>query len=186
MALDADLHTVSTSPHLPCDIMQKCVICRGHTPLLSVSPSPVASGMPCRDVFSAGASHYGVADLEMLAKETHKFESRYLDGLIGPYPEKKDVYEQRSPIHSLDTLTAPTAFFQASPAVAGASWISKLARLLPWSSKPESLLPGMPCCSFGPLLEQADTPLVMVQDVLEAPSPGMCGRCNWFLEVSAI
>ena len=86
--------------------------------------------MPCRDVFSAGASHYGVADLEMLAKETHKFESRYLDGLIGPYPEKKDVYVQRSPIHSLDTLTAPTAFFQASPAAAGASWMSNLARLL--------------------------------------------------------
>lgn len=78
--------------------------------------------MPCRDVFSAGASHYGVADLEMLAKETHKFESRYLDGLIGPYPKMKDVYVQRSPIHSLDTLTAPTAFFQASPAAAGASW----------------------------------------------------------------
>lgn len=66
----------------------------------------------CRDVFSAGASHYGVADLELLAKETHKFESRYLDGLIGPYPEAKDIYIQRSPIHRLDTLKAPTAFFQ--------------------------------------------------------------------------
>ena len=77
--------------------------------------------MPCRDVFSAGASHYGVADLELLAKETHKFESRYLDGLIGPYPKMKDVYVQRSPIHSLDTLTAPTAFFQARYAAAKAS-----------------------------------------------------------------
>ena len=76
--------------------------------------------MPRRDVFSAGASHYGVADLELLAKETHKFESRYLDGLIGPYPEMRDVYVQRSPIHSLDTLTAPTAFFQASHAAAEA------------------------------------------------------------------
>ena len=42
-----------------------------------------------RDVFSAGASHYGVSDVEALAKETHKFESRYLDGLMGPYPEMK-------------------------------------------------------------------------------------------------
>lgn len=41
----------------------------------------------CRDVFSAGASHFGVADMELLAKDTHKFESRYLDGLVGPYPE---------------------------------------------------------------------------------------------------
>ena len=43
----------------------------------------------CRDVFSSGASHYGVADLELLAKETHKFESRYLDNLIAPYPEAR-------------------------------------------------------------------------------------------------
>lgn len=65
-----------------------------------------------RDVFSAGASHYGVADLELLAQETHKFESRYLDQLIGPYPKDKQTYIDRSPIHSLDKFTAPTAFFQ--------------------------------------------------------------------------
>ena len=46
-----------------------------------------ATHTPFRDVFSAGASHYGVADMELLAKDTHKFESRYLDGLVGPYPE---------------------------------------------------------------------------------------------------
>lgn len=68
----------------------------------------------CRDVFSAGASHYGVADLELLAQETHKFESRYLDQLIGPYPADKQTYIERSPIHSLDKFTAPTAFFQVS------------------------------------------------------------------------
>ncbi|KAL3136839.1 hypothetical protein ABBQ38_005546 [Trebouxia sp. C0009 RCD-2024] len=67
-----------------------------------------------RDVFSAGASHYGVADLELLAQETHKFESRYLDQLIGPYPAEKKVYEERSPIHALDKFTAPTAFFQGT------------------------------------------------------------------------
>lgn len=67
-----------------------------------------------KDVFSAGASHFGVADCELLAQETHKFESRYLDGLIGPYPEKKDVYKQRSPIHSIDNFKAPTILFQVS------------------------------------------------------------------------
>lgn len=66
----------------------------------------------CRDVFSAGASHYGVADLELLAQDTHKFESRYLDQLIGPYPAEKQTYVERSPIHSLDKITAPVAFFQ--------------------------------------------------------------------------
>jgi dipeptidyl aminopeptidase/acylaminoacyl peptidase len=65
-----------------------------------------------RNVFKAGASYYGVSDLEILAKETHKFESRYLDGLIGPYPERKDLYEQRSPIHFTDQLSCPVIFFQ--------------------------------------------------------------------------
>ncbi|MGI9421374.1 MAG: S9 family peptidase [Geminicoccaceae bacterium] len=64
------------------------------------------------DLFSAGASHYGVSDLEALAKETHKFESRYLDNLIGPYPGKADVYRARSPIHHADGLTSPMIFFQ--------------------------------------------------------------------------
>ncbi|CAL8470722.1 g10264 [Coccomyxa elongata] len=65
-----------------------------------------------RKVFSAGASHYGVADCELLAKETHKFESRYLDSLIGPYPQDVAVYKERSPINSLDSWSTPTAFFQ--------------------------------------------------------------------------
>jgi dipeptidyl aminopeptidase/acylaminoacyl peptidase len=65
-----------------------------------------------RNVFKAGASYYGVSDLEILAKETHKFESRYLDGLIGPYPERKDLYEQRSPMHFTDQLSCPVIFFQ--------------------------------------------------------------------------
>jgi dipeptidyl aminopeptidase/acylaminoacyl peptidase len=64
------------------------------------------------DTFSAGASHYGVADLEALALDTHKFESRYLDGLIGPYPERRDLYVERSPIHHTGRLTAPLAVFQ--------------------------------------------------------------------------
>lgn len=64
------------------------------------------------DVFSAGASHYGVSDLEALAKETHKFESRYLDNLIGPYPDAIDIYKARSPIHHVDGLKSPMIFFQ--------------------------------------------------------------------------
>jgi dipeptidyl aminopeptidase/acylaminoacyl peptidase len=65
-----------------------------------------------RDVFKAGASYYGVSDLEALAKETHKFESRYLDRLVGPYPERKDLYEERSPIRFADRISCPVIFFQ--------------------------------------------------------------------------
>ncbi|MGB3533537.1 MAG: S9 family peptidase [Microcoleaceae cyanobacterium] len=65
-----------------------------------------------KDVFKAGASYYGVSDLEALATDTHKFESRYLDGLIGPYPEKKDVYIARSPIHAAQQLACPVIFLQ--------------------------------------------------------------------------
>ena len=63
-------------------------------------------------VFAAGASFYGVADLASLATDTHKFESRYLDRLVGPWPEAADVYRARSPIHSADRLSAPVIIFQ--------------------------------------------------------------------------
>lgn len=65
-----------------------------------------------RDAFAAGASHFGVADLEALATDTHKFESRYLDGLVGPHPARRDIYHARSPIHHMEGFTAPTIFFQ--------------------------------------------------------------------------
>jgi dipeptidyl aminopeptidase/acylaminoacyl peptidase len=65
-----------------------------------------------RDVFQAGASYYGVSDLAALAQETHKFESRYLDRLVGPYPERADLYRERSPIHFTDQLSCPVIFFQ--------------------------------------------------------------------------
>jgi dipeptidyl aminopeptidase/acylaminoacyl peptidase len=65
-----------------------------------------------RDLFSAGASHYGVSDLEALEVDTHKFESRYSHSLVAPYPERADLYRRRSPIHFTDRLKVPVIFFQ--------------------------------------------------------------------------
>jgi len=67
-----------------------------------------------RDEFKAGASYYGVSDMASLAAETHKFESRYLDSLVGPYPEKKSVYEERSPINAAEKLSCPIIFLQGA------------------------------------------------------------------------
>ena len=64
------------------------------------------------DTFSAGASYFGVSDLEALALETHKFESRYLDSMIGPYPEAKSQYKERSPIHFTNQINCPLILFQ--------------------------------------------------------------------------
>jgi dipeptidyl aminopeptidase/acylaminoacyl peptidase len=63
-------------------------------------------------VFKAGASRYGVSDLRALAQDTHKFEARYLDSLVGPYPAEADRYRERSPIHHVDRLACPVIFFQ--------------------------------------------------------------------------
>src|SRR5262245_6314715 len=65
-----------------------------------------------RDIFRAGASHYGVSDLEALEVDTHKFESRYSHSLVAPYPERADLYRERSPIHHAQKLSAPVIFFQ--------------------------------------------------------------------------
>jgi len=62
--------------------------------------------------FTAGASYYGISDIEVLASDTHKFESRYLDSLVGPYPAAKDLYVKRSPIHFTDRLSCPLILFQ--------------------------------------------------------------------------
>ena len=64
------------------------------------------------DFFVAGASHYGIGDLEALARDTHKFESRYLDGLIGPYPQQQALYRARSPIHHTERLSSALILFQ--------------------------------------------------------------------------
>jgi dipeptidyl aminopeptidase/acylaminoacyl peptidase len=64
------------------------------------------------DFFQGGASHYGVSDIAALARDTHKFESRYLDWLIGPYPQQEALYRERSPLFHADRLTKPVIFFQ--------------------------------------------------------------------------
>ena len=65
-----------------------------------------------RSAFTAGASHFGIGDLEVFVRDTHKFESRYLDRLIGPYPERRDLYRARSPIHFVDRISCPLILFQ--------------------------------------------------------------------------
>lgn len=66
------------------------------------------------DTFAAGASHYGISDLRALATDTHKLESRYLDGLIGPWPAAREVYDARSPIRHVDRLRTPLILLQGS------------------------------------------------------------------------
>ena len=65
-----------------------------------------------RDHFSGGASHYGVSDLAVLARDTHKFESHYLEWLVGPYPQEEAVYRERSPVHHAERLSRPVVFFK--------------------------------------------------------------------------
>jgi dipeptidyl aminopeptidase/acylaminoacyl peptidase len=64
------------------------------------------------DLFRAGASYYGISDLELMTLDTHKFESRYLEGLIGPYPERRDLFLARSPIYAIEQLSCPVILFQ--------------------------------------------------------------------------
>ena len=65
-----------------------------------------------KDFFRSGASHFGVGDLESFRKETHKFESRYLETLVGPYPERADLYRERSAVNFADHLSCPIILFQ--------------------------------------------------------------------------
>jgi dipeptidyl aminopeptidase/acylaminoacyl peptidase len=70
------------------------------------------AALTSRDYFRGGGSHFGVSDLAALARDTHKFESRYLDSLVGPYPEREDLYRERSPIFHAERLSVPVIFFQ--------------------------------------------------------------------------
>jgi len=65
-----------------------------------------------RDIFKAGASYYGISDLEIFAEDTHKFESRYLDWLVGSYTENRDLYRERSAMNFIERLSCPVIFFQ--------------------------------------------------------------------------
>nr|MBC8271813.1 S9 family peptidase [Gammaproteobacteria bacterium] len=70
------------------------------------------SALTFTETFKAGASHFGVGDLEALAKDTHKFEARYLDSMIGAYPQEIETYQARSPINHVDQMASPCIFFQ--------------------------------------------------------------------------
>lgn len=72
----------------------------------------VLRALTTSDTFAAGTSYFGVADLEALAAETHKFESRYLDRIVGPYPAARDVYVERSPLHHLDQVQGAVLLLQ--------------------------------------------------------------------------
>jgi dipeptidyl aminopeptidase/acylaminoacyl peptidase len=88
---------------------ERCVITGG-----SAGGYTVLAALACRDVFKGGASYYGVSDVAALARDTHKFESRYLDWLIGPYPARADLYRERSPLSHVDGLNCPVIFFQGA------------------------------------------------------------------------
>jgi dipeptidyl aminopeptidase/acylaminoacyl peptidase len=86
---------------------ERCVIDGG-----SAGGYTTLAALTFRQQFKAGASYYGVSDLGALVRDTHKFESRYLDGLVAPYPAREDVYRERSPINFTDHLSCPVIFFQ--------------------------------------------------------------------------
>jgi len=88
---------------------ERCVITGG-----SAGGYTVLAALACRELFRGGASYYGVSDVAALARDTHKFESRYLDWLIGPYPERADLYRERSPLTHADRITRPVIFFQGA------------------------------------------------------------------------
>jgi dipeptidyl aminopeptidase/acylaminoacyl peptidase len=93
------------------------------------------------DDFAAGASHFGVADAEALARDTHKFESRYLDALIGPYPQERERYVSRSPIHFTDRLSCPVILFQGlDDAIVPPSQAEEMVRALDAKGLPYAYL----------------------------------------------
>ena len=102
---DAAQHLVETGLADPERLIIKGGSAGGYTVLCALT---------FHDTFSAGASYYGIGELESLLTDTHKFESRYLDRLVGPYPECKAIYQQRSPINYVDRLNCPVIFFQGT------------------------------------------------------------------------
>jgi len=115
------------------DVDAERVVIRG----ASAGGYTTLSALTFRDFFKAGASHYGIGDLEALARDTHKFESRYLDKLIGPYPAQQALYRERSPVHHTERLASPMILFQGAedkavpPAQAQAMFDAVRAKGLP-------------------------------------------------------
>ncbi len=102
----------------------------------------VLSTLTFHHLFTAGASHFGISDLEAMARDTHKFESRYLDRPIGPYPEKRDIYISRSPIHFTDRLDCPVIFFQGlEDAIVPPNQAEKMFEALKEKNIPVAYLP---------------------------------------------
>jgi dipeptidyl aminopeptidase/acylaminoacyl peptidase len=102
--IGAAQHLVATGKADPKRLMIRGGSAGGYTTLAALTFHP--------GIFQAGASYYGISDIEVLAHDTHKFESRYLDTLVGPYPVAKDVYYARSPIHFVDRLDCSLILFQ--------------------------------------------------------------------------
>ena len=102
--IHAVTHLVDTGRGDPARLIIRGGSAGGYTTLAALTFHP--------GVFKAGASYYGVSDLELLARDTHKFEARYLDSLVGPYPEMAGEYRARSPIHATEHLACALIFFQ--------------------------------------------------------------------------
>lgn len=101
----------------------------------------VLSALAFHDAFAAGTSYFGVADLARLAELTHKFESHYLDQLVGPYPDAADTYEARSPVHGADGIDAPVLLLQgADDPVVPLSQAEKMVAALDAGGVPHDLL----------------------------------------------
>jgi dipeptidyl aminopeptidase/acylaminoacyl peptidase len=97
-------HLVDTGKADPRRLIIRGGSAGGYTTLAALTFRP--------EVFAAGASYYGICDLEVLARDTHKFESRYLDTLVGPYPDARETYRARSPVHFVDRLSCALILFQ--------------------------------------------------------------------------
>ncbi len=102
-AVNAAKHLVAAGKADPARLITRGGSAGGYTTLAALA---------FHDTFKAGASYYGISDLEVLARDTHKFESRYMDSLVGPYPAMQSVYRERSPIHHVDRLNCALILLQ--------------------------------------------------------------------------
>ncbi len=102
-AVNAARHLVAAGKADPARLITRGGSAGGYTTLAALA---------FHDTFKAGASYYGISDLEGLAQDTHKFESRYLDRLVGPYPASRATYRERSPIHAVDRFNCALILLQ--------------------------------------------------------------------------